>query len=60
VARRRYRQPVVDRVYRLAEGTVLDDCFQFWPALGVRAWFEPACGAGIRRAMRPCSPAVRL
>jgi hypothetical protein len=29
VARRLYRKQVIDSVYRLDEGAVLDDCFHF-------------------------------
>jgi hypothetical protein len=34
VARRLYRQQEVDRVYRLDEGAVLDDFFQFLQTIG--------------------------
>ena len=34
VARRLYRQQEVDRVYRLDEGAVLDDFFQFLRTIG--------------------------
>lgn len=52
VARRLYRKQVIDSVYRLDEGAVLDDFFHFLQSLGVRALFEQACGAGIRRRKR--------
>ena len=35
VARRLYRKQVVDGVYRLDEGALLDDFFHFLQALGV-------------------------
>jgi hypothetical protein len=44
---------VVDGVYRLDEGAVLDDFFHFLPSLGVMAVLEQASGAGIHRAMVP-------
>jgi hypothetical protein len=53
VARRLYRKPVVDGVYRLDEGAVLDDFCHFLPSLGVMAWFEHACGVAIHREMVP-------
>src|SRR6266850_5657317 len=53
VARRLYRKQVVDGVYRLDEGAVLDDFFHFLQSLGVMALFEPACGAAIHREMVP-------
>jgi hypothetical protein len=53
VARRLYRKQVIDSVYRLDEGAVLDDFFHFLQSLGVLALFAQACGAGIRREMVP-------
>jgi len=53
IARRLYRKQVVDGVYRLDEGAVLDDFFHFLQSLGVMALLEQACGAGIHRAMVP-------
>src|SRR5262245_40752869 len=53
VARRLYRKQVIDSVYRLDEGAVLDDFLRFLQSLGVMALFEQACGAGIRREMVP-------
>lgn len=53
VARRLYRKQVVDGVYRLDEGAVLDDFFHFLQSLGVMALWEQACGAAIHRAMVP-------
>ncbi len=37
VARRLYRKQVVDRVYRLDEGALLDDFCHFLQAIGVKA-----------------------
>jgi hypothetical protein len=53
VARRLYRKQLVDGVYRLAEGAVLDDFFHFWQAVGVMALLEQVHGAAIQRAMVP-------
>ena len=53
VARRLDRKPVVDDVYRLDEGAVLDDFCHFLQSLGVMALFEQACGAAIHREMVP-------
>jgi hypothetical protein len=53
IARRLYRKQVVDGVYRLDEGAVLDDFFHFLQSLGVMALLEQASGAGIHRAMVP-------
>jgi hypothetical protein len=38
VARRLYCKPVVDEVYRLDEGALLDDFFHFLQELGVVPW----------------------
>ena len=53
VARRLYRKQVVDGVYRLDEGAVLDDFFHVLPSLGVMVLFEQACGAAVHREMVP-------
>jgi hypothetical protein len=53
VARRLYRKQVIDSVYRLDEGAVLDDFLHFLQSLGVMTLFEQACAAGIRREMVP-------
>jgi hypothetical protein len=53
VARRLDRKQVVDGVYRLDEGAVLDDFCHFLQSLGVMALFEQACGAAIHREMVP-------
>jgi Transposase DDE domain len=53
VARRLYRKQEVDGVYRLDEGAVLDDFFQFLRTIGVMALLEEAHGAAIQREMVP-------
>jgi Transposase DDE domain len=53
VARRLYRKQVVDGVYRLDEGALLDDFFHFLQAIGVMALLEQACGTTIQREMLP-------
>lgn len=53
VARRLYRKQVVDGVYRLDAGALLDDCFHFLHALGVMALLEQVRGAAIHRVMVP-------
>ena len=60
IARRLYRTQVVDGVYRLDEGAVLDDVLPCLPSLGVMALLEHASGAGIHRAMVPFVPYVLL
>jgi hypothetical protein len=60
VARRLYRKPVVDGVYRLDAGAVLDAFFHFLQALGVMAWREPLRGAAMDRVMVPFVPSVVL
>jgi hypothetical protein len=47
------RKQVVDGVYRLDEGAVLDDFFHFLQAIGVMGLLEEAHGAGIQREMVP-------
>jgi hypothetical protein len=54
IARRLYRKPVVDGVYRLDDGAVLDDFFHFWQAVGVMTLLEQAHGAAIPRELVPC------
>jgi hypothetical protein len=56
VARRLYRQPLVDGVYRLDEGALLDDCFHFLQAVEVMALLEQVHGAAIQREMLPFVP----
>jgi hypothetical protein len=53
IARRLYRKQVVDGVYRLDEGALLDDFFHFLQALGVMAMLQETHGAGIDRVMVP-------
>ena len=53
VARRLYRKPLVDGVYRLDEGARLDDFFHVLQAIGVMVWLEEAHGAAIHRQMVP-------
>jgi hypothetical protein len=53
VARRLYRKPEVDAVYRLDEGAVLDDFFHFLQSIGVLALLEEVHGAAIQREMLP-------
>jgi hypothetical protein len=47
VARRLYRKQLVDGVYRLDAGALLDDFLHFLQAIGVRALWEEAQGAAI-------------
>jgi hypothetical protein len=51
--RRLDRKQVVDGVYRLDEGALLDDFLHVLQAIGVMAWLEPACGTAIQRGMLP-------
>jgi hypothetical protein len=53
VARRLYRKQLVDGVYRLDEGALLDDFLHFLKAMGVMALLEEVHGAAIRREMLP-------
>ncbi len=53
VARRLSRQPVVDGVYRLDEGALLDDFFHFLRELGALDLMERVQGKAIRREMVP-------
>jgi Transposase DDE domain len=53
VARRLYRKQLVDGVYRLDEGALLDDFFHFLQASGVMALLEEVHGAAIHREMLP-------
>jgi Transposase DDE domain len=53
VARRLYRKQLVDGVYRLDEGALLDDFFHFLQAIGVMALLQEAHGAAIHRQMVP-------
>jgi Transposase DDE domain len=60
VARRLYRKQVVDGVYRLDEGALLDDFLHSLQAIGVMALLEQACGAALQRAMLPFMQYVLL
>jgi len=53
VARRLYRKQLIDGVYRLDEGALLDDFFHFLQAIGVMALLQEAHGAAIHRQMVP-------
>jgi hypothetical protein len=53
VARRLYRQQVVDGVYRLDEGALLDDFFHFLRELGVLDLMEGIQGTALQREMVP-------
>ena len=54
IARRLYRKPVVDGVYRLDAGAVLDDCCYFLHELGVVDWRGEVQGTAVQREMVPC------
>ena len=53
IARRLYRKQLIDGVYRLDAGALLDDCFHFLRAIGVMARLEQVRGAAMQRAMVP-------
>ena len=53
VARRLYGRQVVDGVYRLDEGALLDDFFYFLEQLGVVGWLGAVQGTAVRRQMVP-------
>jgi hypothetical protein len=53
VARRLYRKQVVNGVYRLDEGAVLDDFFHFLDQIGVMALLAEVRGTAIEREMVP-------
>ena len=53
VARRLYRKQVVDGVYRLDEGALLDDFFSFLQELGVGDWLSDVQGTAVQREMVP-------
>jgi hypothetical protein len=53
VARRLYNKQVVDGVYQLDEGALLDDFFYFLQALGVGDWLGEVQGTAVQRAMVP-------
>jgi Transposase DDE domain len=60
VARRLYRKPVVDGVYQLDEGALLDDFFDFFQELGVRDWLSDVQGTAVQRVMVPVVQYVLL
>jgi hypothetical protein len=53
VARRLYRKQVVDGVYQLAEGALLDDCLYFLHELGVVDWLNDVQGTAVQREVVP-------
>jgi len=53
VARRLYRKQVVDGVYRLDEGALLDDFFYFLQQLGVVDLLDNVQGTAVQREMVP-------
>src|SRR5512133_825405 len=53
VARRLYRRQVVDGVYRLDEGALLDDFFYFLHQLGVVELLDDVQGTAVQREMVP-------
>ncbi len=53
IARRLYRKQLVDGVYRLDEGALLDDFFHFLRAIEVMALLEQVHGTAIQREMLP-------
>jgi Transposase DDE domain len=53
VARRLYRKQVVDGVYRLDEGALIDDFFYFLQQLGVVDWLGDVQGTAVQREMVP-------
>ena len=60
VARRLYRQQVVDGVYRLDEGALLDDFFYFLHQLGVVELLDDVQGTAVQREMVPVVQDVLL
>lgn len=60
VARRLYRRQVVDGVYRLDEGALLDDFFYFLQQLGVVDWLHDVHSTAIQREMVPVVQYVLL
>jgi hypothetical protein len=58
VARRLYHKQLVDGVYRLDEGALLDDFLHFLQAIGVMELLEEAHGAAIQREIIPFVPDV--
>jgi hypothetical protein len=60
VARRLYRKQVVDGVYRLDEGALLDDFCSFLQELGVVDWLGDVGGTAVPREMGPVVPYLWL
>jgi hypothetical protein len=60
VARRLYQKRVVDGVYRLDEGALLDDCFHFMRELGGVDLMERVPGTAIQREMVPVGQSLLL
>jgi Transposase DDE domain len=60
VARRLYRKQVVDGVYRLDEGALLDDFFYFLQELGVVNLLDNVQGTAVQREMVPVVQYVLL
>ena len=60
VARRLDRQQVVDGVYRLDEGALLDGFFHVRHELGVVDWLNDVQGTAVPRVMVPCVQDVLL
>jgi hypothetical protein len=60
VARRLYRKPVVDGVYRLGAGALLDDFFYFLQQLGVVDVLNDVRSTAIQREMVPVVQYVLL
>ena len=53
MARRLYRKQVVEGIYRLDEGALLDDFFYFLHELGVVDWLDDVQGTAVQREMVP-------
>ena len=60
VARRLYRKQVVDGVYRLDEGALLDDFFYYLQQLGVVDLLDDVQGTAVQREMVPFVQSVLL
>jgi hypothetical protein len=60
VARRLSRTQVVEGVYRLDEGALLEDFFHCLHELGVVDWLNAVQGTAMQRVMGPCVQYVLL
>ena len=60
VARRLYRKQVVDGVYRLDEGALLDDFLYCLQQLGVVDLWGHVQGTAVQRELVPCVPYLLL